>query len=95
MEKISETEMKQLHKVSAITFNDDKLIMIIDGQHYEFLLTRISSKLARASKIELENYKLSPSGYGIYWSLLDEDLSIDGLLKTAKPIHKITRREKT
>jgi hypothetical protein len=25
-------------------------------------------------------YEISPSGYGIRWPLIDEDLSIDGLL---------------
>jgi len=25
-------------------------------------------------------YEISPSGYGIHWPLIDEDLSIDGLL---------------
>ena len=25
-------------------------------------------------------FEISPSGYGIHWPLLDEDLSIDGLL---------------
>jgi hypothetical protein len=30
---------------------------------------------------ERNEFKISPSGYGIHWSLLDEDLSINGLLK--------------
>ena len=28
--------------------------------------------------------KVSPSGYGIHWPELDEDLSIDGMIKAAK-----------
>ena len=30
------------------------------------------------------NFELSPSGYGIHWPELDEDLSIDGMIKAAK-----------
>ena len=37
-------------------------------------------KNPNASDIERKIYEISPSGYGIHWPLLDEDLSIDGLL---------------
>ncbi|MCH7754431.1 DUF2442 domain-containing protein [candidate division KSB1 bacterium] len=40
----------------------------------------MSEKLANASDIEENKYEISPSGYGIHWPLIDEDLSIDGLL---------------
>jgi len=30
------------------------------------------------------NFEVSPSGYGIHWPELDEDLSIDGMIKAAK-----------
>ena len=29
---------------------------------------------------ERATFEISPSGYGIHWPLLDEDISIDGLL---------------
>lgn len=35
-------------------------------------------KLLRATKAQLENYKLSRRG--IHWEALDEDISIEGLL---------------
>ncbi|PIV53074.1 MAG: DUF2442 domain-containing protein [Elusimicrobia bacterium CG_4_10_14_0_8_um_filter_37_32] len=37
-------------------------------------------KLATASKRQLENFKISPAGYGIHWPELDEDLSVHGFL---------------
>jgi len=37
--------------------------------------------LLNASDIERETFKISPFGYGIHWPLLDEDMSIDGLLE--------------
>jgi hypothetical protein len=30
------------------------------------------------------NFQLSPWGYGIHWPEVDEDLSIDGMIKAAK-----------
>ena len=72
--------MKKYHKIEKIVFKNNELITQIDGKEYTFQLSDISPKLANASQIERDNYKISPSGYGIHWSLIDEDLSIDGLL---------------
>ena len=36
--------------------------------------------LAKANEKEISCYEISPSGYGIYWLLIDEDVAIDGLL---------------
>jgi hypothetical protein len=36
--------------------------------------------LLHASEIERTTFEISPSGYGIHWPLIDEDISIDGLL---------------
>lgn len=72
--------MKKYHEVSDIQFTAETLKIRIDGNHYEFRLSAISEKLANASDIERNTYEISPSGYGIHWSLIDEDLTIDGFL---------------
>jgi hypothetical protein len=72
--------MKKYHKVSDINFTNESLKIGIDGKYYEFKLSAISERLANASDIEREKYEISPSGYGIHWPLIDEDLSIDGFL---------------
>ena len=72
--------MKKYHDVQELNFIKDKLEIKIDGKTYTFQLSEISRKLNRASEIERGNYEISPSGYGIHWPLIDEDLSIDGLL---------------
>jgi hypothetical protein len=58
----------------------------VDGQTYDFPLVEISQKLANANEKERTAYQISPSGYGIHWPLIDEDLSINGLLKTAEKL---------
>lgn len=72
--------MKKYHEVSDIHFTDYTLAIKIDGRRYEFRLSEISEKLANASAVERNRYEISPSGYGIHWPLIDEDLSIDGFL---------------
>lgn len=72
--------MKQYHVIDSIIFKNDKMYMTVDGKENTFNLSDISERLEKASKIEREKYEVSPSGYGIHWPLIDEDLSIDGLL---------------
>ena len=68
------------HDVRGVRFAGSQLILEIDGKERIFDLTTLSSALLNASDIEREAFEISPSGYGIYWPLLDEDMSIDGLL---------------
>jgi hypothetical protein len=69
-----------LFKIEKISFIKEKLILKVDGRRYTFPLADISKKLADVSRTEREKYEISPSGYGIHWPLIDEDLSIDGLI---------------
>jgi Protein of unknown function (DUF2442) len=83
--------MKQYHQVTGLHFEGHVMILTIDGQEKRFQVSDISSALQHASEQERNLFEISPSGYGIHWPLLDEDLSIDSLLgivhtprKTAK-----------
>lgn len=72
--------MSKSHDVEKIVFNENEMIISVDGGIHCFRLADVSQKLLRAGKLERERYEVSPAGYGIHWPLLDEDLSIDGLL---------------
>ena len=71
------------HNIHSITFDQNFIQLIIDGKVFKISLDKISSKLKSASELQRNFYKISPSGYGIQWPLIDEDLSIDALIKTA------------
>jgi hypothetical protein len=73
--------MVDSHQISEIKFEDDKLIIILDDRELKVCLEEISSKLLLASDVERALYKISPSGYGIHWPLIDEDLSVRGLIQ--------------
>ena len=70
----------KLHDVQSLTFERDTLVLKVDGQPLRVALARCSPRLARATELERSRFEISPSGYGIHWPLLDEDLSIDALL---------------
>ena len=72
--------MKKIHKIEQIRFVDDWFLLTIDEQEHRFRVADISRKLAEASESERNIFRVMASGYGIHWPLVDEDLSIDGLL---------------
>jgi hypothetical protein len=65
----------------AIQFEGNELIIVKNGQRKVVDLKVVSSKLLDASEGERNLYRISLSGYGIHWPLIDEDLSIEKLLK--------------
>lgn len=73
--------MEKAYHIRKIYFDNDYLVLILDNQTIRVKLSRVSEKLANASDNERMDFKISPSGYGIHWFRLDEDLSVNGLLK--------------
>ena len=72
------------HKIKELTFDNNSMFLNVDGRIFTIPLDKASKKLFVADEIQRELYKISPSGYGIHWPLIDEDLSIDYLIKLAK-----------
>jgi len=72
--------MEKAYNITDIRFENDYLILKVDNQLIKLKLADISEKLVKATDLERKDFKISPSGYGIHWRLLDEDLSINGLL---------------
>lgn len=75
--------MKKLHEVEGVIFDGDTLILRADGGVYRVSVSGISPRLARASDAARQHYEVSPSGYGLHWPEVDEDLSVDGLIRDA------------
>ena len=70
-------KVKKYHEIDNIRFDKHFLLIRVDGKAYRIDLRHFSRKLASADEQTKMNYVLSPSGYGIHWPELDEDLSID------------------
>jgi len=76
--------MKKYHDIKNVRFERYHLILRVDGKVHKIDLRQYSKKLATADENTKMNFEISPSGYGIHWPDLDEDLSIDGMIKSAK-----------
>jgi hypothetical protein len=72
--------MMKYHDVQSVDVRNGMLTMIVDGISISKALKDISPVLANATVAEQSEFEVSPSGYGIHWPLVDEDISIDGLL---------------
>ena len=70
------------HTIQEISFDKDSMSLKVDGKQIKVLLDKISLRLKSANDLQRNFYKVSPSGYGIHWPLIDEDLSVDSILKT-------------
>ena len=73
--------MKIEHEIQSIRFEGDYLIVVVDNNEIKIALKEISPRLTQASDNVRNDYDISPSGYGIHWRQLDEDLSINGLIE--------------
>jgi hypothetical protein len=60
----------------------EALILVLANRRVSIPWEKCSAKLAHASPTERNHAELSPGGYGIHWPLLDEDLSVSGLLRS-------------
>jgi len=76
--------MKKYHHVTNIRFEKHYLLLKVDGRDCRIDLRQHAKKLASADARTKMNFEVSPSGYGIHWPELDEDLSIDGMIKATK-----------
>lgn len=69
-----------LPAILKVTFEKDYMeVSLSDGRILSVPLAWYP-RLSGASKSQLKNYEISPSGYGIHWPSLDEDLSVKGFL---------------
>lgn len=65
-----------------IETTDRHLVIITTEGRFRIPWERCSERLAHASGLERRYAQLSPSGYGIHWPLIDEDLAVGPLIRT-------------
>ena len=65
---------------TGIDTTDEELIVRLAGREARIPWEQCSPILAAATTEQRCNAELSPGGYGIHWPLLDEDISIGGLV---------------
>jgi hypothetical protein len=65
----------------SIETTEDELVIRLADREVRIPWERCSPILGAATAEERRRAELSPGGYGIHWPMLDEDLSIGGLVK--------------
>ncbi|MEO6693398.1 MAG: DUF2442 domain-containing protein [Saprospiraceae bacterium] len=75
-------ETLDLPKINSAKFDGEYFIIYVEECEYRWNVSEISDRLVQASDKDRNDFKISPSGYGIHWQNLDEDLSLKGLLKS-------------
>jgi len=67
-------------KATKLSFQEHTFIIeTSDGEHHVIPYS-VSPRLLLATQMEREAGELMPSGYGIEWEVLNEHLSVDGLI---------------
>ena len=86
METISKQEVITV-KSTDVKIENGILYFTFNKKPFTVQLKGLTSVLAKATTKQLADYTISPSGYGIHWNLLDEDISFAGILKNEeKPL---------
>jgi len=78
--------MSRKHDVSSIRTDRAYLYLTVDGKRYRIPWGDCSPRLVQASYLERRRVEVSPSGYGLRWPLIDEDLAIEPLIAGAEEI---------
>ncbi len=70
-------------RVTSVTFTNERLeVELCDGRRISVPLVWYP-RLADATPEQRETWEPCGAGYGIHWPLIDEDLSVEGLLRGA------------
>ncbi|MGH6873320.1 MAG: DUF2442 domain-containing protein [Rhizomicrobium sp.] len=70
-------------RVASVTVTDEALVLALrDGREIRAPLAWFP-RLAGASAHERATWEPSAAGHGVHWPLIDEDLSVEGLLRGA------------
>jgi len=83
---MSISAIKHDPRVADVEVSDTTLsVLLRDGRRISAPLSWFP-RLASASREDRTVWELSAAGHGIHWPKIDEDLSIDGLLR-GQPAH--------
>ena len=70
-------------RVAAVSFDAERLIVdLMDGRTIAVPLAWYP-RLAAATVEQRNHWEIAGAGYGIHWPDVDEDLSVEGLLRGA------------
>lgn len=78
--------IKKINDVQLVKAELETLYLKVNGGAYRIAWQDCSPLLEKATPAQRKHMRVSPSGYGIHWPELDEDLAIEPLLVKATAI---------
>jgi len=85
---------KKVHDVTEVWTDKMHLHLTVDGCSYRIRWADCSPHLLAASDWQRQRFDVSPSGYGIHWPEIDEDLAIAPLLFQAETVDVFEERHR-
>ena len=76
--------MDIVYDIKKVKVTPETISFELSGEIISVPLKATCSKiLMQSNQEQLQSFEVIPAGVGIYWPLLDEDVSIEGLLRFA------------
>jgi hypothetical protein len=83
---MSASDARAGDRITNVGFHDDSMsVDLADGRTITVPLVAYPS-LLHATPAQREHWEISGAGFGLHWPDLDEDLSVEGLLRGAPSI---------
>lgn len=76
-------ETRKSSQIQNISIDDKWLEFSVQHVQFKFDLSKVSARLEHATPAQRENVRLIPSGDGIHWPDVDEDLSLIALIRSS------------
>jgi len=82
--------MGKIHNVKSVNADEKYLYLTVGDKAYRIRWKDCSPRLFKASLAQRKLFEVAPSGYGIHWPEIDEDLAITPLLQYAEKLEMET-----
>ncbi len=79
MSTAKDLSIQELSIITLEVSEDELTAKISDGRIVTIPIAWFS-RLENASLSDLQNFEISPSGYGVHWPAMDEDISIKSFI---------------
>ncbi len=67
--------------IQSLGFGDEKMYIELTTDRVLAVPYNYTERLEKASREELEDYRLIANGIGIHFNALDEDISVEGIIR--------------
>jgi len=82
MKRAKRNRLPKDYFAKDIQFEHDIMLVVLNSGYVMAFQLKDFPRLQKASKKQRSNWELISNGVGIHWKDIDEDLSVEGLIKS-------------